>query len=176
MPGAATGWFAGYVPRVMAGHARRGGEGQRTFSLCGPMLVENVIPTFSCAMVRTEFLRACDWQSPVPRWTDWWLWCQLACRTRFFFVPYRLVRWRLHATSQHHGVGGGYLHDYARMGRGLARLLGPELTAGGRRRWLWYLRLPAAVRLAVRLGRMVMYQGLRRSLRQVAERLGRRRS
>lgn len=24
MPGAATGWFAGYVPRVMAGHARRG--------------------------------------------------------------------------------------------------------------------------------------------------------
>ena len=176
MPGAATGWFAGYVPRVMAGHARRGGAGQRAFSLCGPVLVENAIPTFSCAMVRTELLRACDWQSPVPRWTDWWLWCQLACRTRFFFVPYRLVRWRLHATSQHHGVGGGYLHDYARMGRGLARLLGPELTAGGRRRWLWYLRLPAAVRLAVRLGRMVMYQGLRRSLRQVAERLGRRRS
>ena len=113
MPGAATGWFAGYVPRVMAGHARRGGEGQRAFSLCGPMLVENAIPTFSCAMVRTELLRACDWQSPVPRWTDW---------------------------------------------------------------WLWYLRLPAAVRLAVRLGRMVMYQGLRRSLRQVVERLGRRRS
>ncbi len=176
MPGAATGWFAGYVPRVMAGHARRGRAGQRAFSLCGPMLVENAIPTFSCAMVRTELLRACDWQSPVPRWTDWWLWCQLACRTRFFFVPHRLVRWRLHATSQHHGVGGGYLHDYARMGRGLARLLGPELAAGGRRRWLWYLRLPAAVRLAVRLGRMVMYQGLRKSLRQVAERLGRRRS
>ena len=176
MPGAATGWFAGYVPRVMAGHARRGRAGQRAFSLCGPMLVENAIPTFSCAMVRTELLRACDWQSPVPRWTDWWLWCQLACRTRFFFVPHRLVRWRLHATSQHHGVGGGYLHDYARMGRGLARLLGPELTAGGRRRWLWYLHLPAAVRLAVRLGRMVVYQGLHRSLRQVAERLGRRRS
>ena len=92
MPGAATGWFTGYVPRVMAGHARRGGEGQRAFSLSGPMLVENVIPTFSCAMVRTELLRACDWQSPVPRWTDWWLWCQLACRTRFFFVPHRLVR------------------------------------------------------------------------------------
>ena len=91
MPGAATGWFTGYVPRVMAGHARRGGTGQRDFSLCGPMLVENVIPTFSCAMVRTELLRACDWQSPVPRWTDWWLWCQLACRTRFFFVPHRLM-------------------------------------------------------------------------------------
>lgn len=174
MPGAATGWFAGYVPRVMAGHARRGRAGQRAFSLCGPMLVENAIPTFSCAMVRTELLRACDWQSPVPRWTDWWLWCQLACRTRFFFVPHRLVRWRLHATSQHHGVGGSYLHDYARMGRGLARLLGPELKAGGRRRWLWYLHLPAPVRLAVRLGRMVMYQGPFRSLRQVTERLGRR--
>ena len=80
------------------------------------------------------------------------------------------------ACGQHHGVGGSYLHDYARMGRGFARLLGPELTARGRRRWLWYLRLPAAVRLAVRLGRMVMYQGLRRSLRQVAERLGRRRN
>ena len=36
MPGAATGWFAGYVPRVMAGHARRGGEGQRTFPCAGP--------------------------------------------------------------------------------------------------------------------------------------------
>ena len=56
------------------------------------MLVENAIPTFSCAMVRTELLRACDWQSPVPRWTDWWLWCQLACRTRFFFLPHKLVR------------------------------------------------------------------------------------
>lgn len=64
MPGAATGWFTGYVPRVMAGHARRGGAGQWDFSLCAPMLVENVIPTFSCAMVRTELLRACDWQSP----------------------------------------------------------------------------------------------------------------
>lgn len=171
MPGAATGWFAGYVPRVMAGHARRGRDGQRAFSLCGPMLLENVIPTFSCAMVRTELLRACDWQSPVPRWTDWWLWCQLACRTRFFFLPHKLVRWRLHASSQHHGVRGSYLRDYARMGRGLARLLGPELTARGRRRWLWYLRLPAPLRLAVRLGRMALYQGLGTSLRQVWSRL-----
>lgn len=171
MPGAATGWFAGYVPRVMAGHARRGRDGQRAFSLCGSMLVENAIPTFSCAMVRTELLRACDWQSPVPRWTDWWLWCQLACRTRFFFLPHKLVRWRLHASSQHHGVGGSYLRDYARMGRGLARLLGPELTARGRRRWLWYLRLPAPLRLAVRLGRMALYQGLGTSLRQVWSRL-----
>lgn len=171
MPGAATGWFAGYVPRVMAGHARRGRDGRCAFSLCGPMLLENVIPTFSCAMVRTELLRACDWQCPVPRWTDWWLWCQLACRTRFFFVPHKLVRWRLHAGSQHHGVGGSYLHDYARMGRGLARLLGPELTARGRRRWLWYLRLPAPLRLAVRLGRMALYQGLGTSLRQVWGRL-----
>lgn len=171
MPGAATGWFAGYVPRVMAGHARRGRDGQRAFSLCGPMLVENAIPTFSCAMVRTELLRACDWQSPVPRWTDWWLWCQLACRTRFFFLPHKLVRWRLHASSQHHGVRGSYLRDYARMGRGLARLLGPELTARGRRRWLWYLRLPAPLRLAVRLGRMALYQGLGTSLRQVWSRL-----
>lgn len=171
MPGAATGWFAGYVPRVMAGHARRGRDGQRAFSLCGPMLVENAIPTFSCAMVRTELLRACDWQSPVPRWTDWWLWCQLACRTRFFFLPHKLVRWRLHASSQHHGVHGSYLRDYARMGRGLARLLGPELTARGRRRWLWYLRLPAPLRLAVRLGRMALYQGLGTSLRQVWSRL-----
>lgn len=171
MPGAATGWFTGYVPRVMAGHARRGRDGQRAFSLCGPMLLENVIPTFSCAMVRTELLRACDWQSPVPRWTDWWLWCQLACRTRFFFLPHKLVRWRLHASSQHHGVRGSYLRDYARMGRGLARLLGPELTARGRRRWLWYLRLPAPLRLAVRLGRMALYQGLGTSLRQVWSRL-----
>ena len=171
MPGTATGWFTGYVPRVMAGHGRRGRDGQHAFSLCGPMLLENVIPTFSCAMVRTELLRACDWQSPVPRWTDWWLWCQLACRTRFFFVPHRLVRWRLHAGSQHHGVGGSYLHDYARMGQGLARLLGPELTAQGRRRWLWYLRLPAPVRLAVRLGRMALHQGLGTSLRQVWSRL-----
>ena len=145
MPGAATGWFTGYVPRVMAGHARRGGEGQRTFSLCGPMLVENVIPTFSCAMVRTELLRACDWQSPVPRWTDWWLWCQLACRTRFFLcaAPARALApacdqpasrrgRRLPARLRPHGPGPGPSAGPGTHGRWAAALaVVPAPACGG---------------------------------------------
>lgn len=113
MPGADTGWFQSYVPRVMRAHSRRKCTPDQTFSLRTALLFENRIPTFSCSMVRRDLLDACNLLSPVPRWLDWWIWIQLSEKTRFCFVPEELTLWRLHAASYNHKVSATYLVEGA---------------------------------------------------------------
>lgn len=168
---AALDWFNGYVPRIMAEHRRRQeAAGGRPLTLGGRCLLENPIPTFSCVLVRTDLLRACNWQAPVPRWLDWWLWCQLAARSvPVAFVPEALVQWRLHSASQHHAVGASYLREYALMGRELRRILGPDLSPLQRA----FLALPAPLRLAARAARMLAHDSPAATLRRIRRRLGR---
>lgn len=148
MPGADTGWFDSYVPRIMAEHAQRGTQ---SFRLDTALLLENKIPTFSCAMLRRERLLACDFQTPVPRWLDWWLWMQVALQCRFVFVPEPLTRWRLHTVSYNHKVElPNYLTDsralwLAFRGRFLNHFRAHAPTAA------LMLRLPYQVRLGARL-------------------------
>lgn len=174
---AALDWFEGYAPRVMEGHcraqraARRAG---RPWFLAGNCLVENPIPTFSCALVRTDALRSLRWDAPVPRWLDWWIWCQTALGTDALpplpavFVPEALTRWRLHGASQHHAPGASYLADQARMARALRRLPGLRLSPLQRA----FLALPAPLRLAVRAARMTAHASPAATLRRIARRLG----
>lgn len=167
---AALDWFNGYVPRIMAEHRRLQRDAVaagRPYSLAGRCLLENPIPTFSCALARADLLRACNWTPPVNRWFDWWLWCQLAHAAPVAFVPDPLVQWRLHSASQHHGVGSGYLRDYALMGRSLRDVLRPRLSP----LWSAFLALPAPLRLAVRLARMLRYSSLSDTLRRIRRRL-----
>lgn len=168
---AALDWFNGYVPRIMAEHLHRQSlahAARQPYSLAGRCLLENPIPTFSCVLVRTDLLRACNWQAPVPRWLDWWLWCQLAHMTPAAFVPAPLTQWRLHASSQHHAVRASYLHDYASMGRALRQILRPRLSP----LWRAFLTLPAPLRLAARAARMLSYDSPAATLRRICRRVG----
>ena len=180
---AALDWFEGYVPRVLRGHGRAqraARAGGRPWGLAGNCLVENPIPTFSCALVRADVLRACQWEAPVPRWLDWWIWCQLALGAdataetegrppvAAAFVPEALVRWRLHGASQHHTPGASYLADQARMARALRRLPGLRLSPLQRA----FLALPAPLRLAVRAARMMAHESPLAVSRRVRRRLG----
>ena len=168
MPGADTAWFEIYVPRVMRWHARYcpGIPGVRSY------LLENKIPTFSCAMVRTDLLRRVSLQTPVPRWLDWWVWAQLAARAPFAFVPEKLTRWRLHPKSWHHKVEPfSYLDDFRRMGQGFRRLFARDLVRSGQWGTLAFLWLPAAARLAARLTLASREDGFARTLRRISGRL-----
>ena len=168
MPGADTAWFEGYVPRVMRWHARH----ERTVCDVRPFLLENKIPTFSCAMARTDLLRRISLQTPVPRWLDWWVWAQLAARVPFAFAPEKLTRWRLHPKSWHHKVEVfSYLEDFRRMGRGFRRLFARDLAR--QRQWgaLAFLWLPATLRLAARMALVAREDGLARALRRISGRV-----
>ncbi|EGF93367.1 glycosyl transferase family 2 family protein [Asticcacaulis biprosthecium C19] len=63
------------------------------------MLFENVIPTFSAVTIRRETLKFIDLDPPFDCFVDWWLYCQLALRHRFFYVDEALTLWRKHRRS-----------------------------------------------------------------------------
>lgn len=198
MPGAKTQWFEGYVPRVMRWHEAQSAETSamrapgasmpgdipphgasginarlgQAYDAGNAFLLENKIPTFSCAMVRAELLRAVSLRSPVPRWLDWWVWAQLAQRAKFAYVPEKLTRWRLHPKSWNAKVRpASYMDDYRAMGRGLRRLYARELMRDGQWRWLGFLFLPAFARVAARFARPLAEDGLSSTLRRVWSRL-----
>lgn len=178
MPGADTGWFEGYVPRVMRWHARqagqKSGESGAAYRAENAFSLENKIPTFSCAMVRTDLLRRIRLDAPVPRWLDWWVWAQLARLTSFAFVPEKLTRWRLHSQSWHNKVEPErYLEDYRAMGQGLRAICQTSGQTGQGRTWAAkaFLRLPAVLRLALRLTLPLFEDGLGRTISRVRGRL-----
>jgi glycosyltransferase involved in cell wall biosynthesis len=67
-----------------------------------PMLARerNVIPSFSCCMVKRVELLKCDFLS-VPRKSnlDWWLWRQLLYTNRVCAISEKLTEWRRHENS-----------------------------------------------------------------------------
>lgn len=199
MPGAKTEWFEGYVPRVMRWHeAQSAGTSAmrapvafmpgdipphgapvaidarcgRAYGAGNSFLLENRIPTFSCAMARAELLRAVSLRSPVPRWLDWWVWAQLAQCAKFAYVPEKLTRWRLHPKSWNAKIRpASYMDDYRAMGRGLRRLCARKLARDRQWRWLAFLFLPAFARVAARLAQPLAEDGLSPTLRRVWSRL-----
>lgn len=177
MPGAAESWYLGYVPRVMRWHAARSRDGREAYTAHAAFLLENRIPTLSCAMLAAPLLRTLSLQPPVPVWFDWWLWSQAAAQARLAFVPLALTGWRQHAASLHRTVSPGvYLADYARMGRAMRRV---HLRALLRRlHWGWalFLCLPSSLRIGARLALPLFRLGPRRILSMLRERLRPRRT
>lgn len=65
----------------------------------------NIIPSFSCAMVRRSLLD-CNMQAPEPAWLDWWMWFQLAAHAAFVYLDTPLTRWRVHEGSYSASITG----------------------------------------------------------------------
>lgn len=63
------------------------------------LLKENFIPTFSCVMVKTAYLKACSFDILYTPWLDRYLWLQLAYHGQFYFLNKKLTKWRIHAQS-----------------------------------------------------------------------------
>ncbi len=169
MPGADTAWFESYVPRVMAEHAARDRNG---FSLRREMLEENKIPTFSCAMIKTEKLRGCSFETPVSRWLDWWLWTQTAATGSFAFLPEKCTLWRLHSGSFNHKLSvRQYIQDASAFWTGLRRLLLPIYRGQGAAREARLLSAPFWTLFIARFRAIVRKQGLAETLKSILQRI-----
>lgn len=59
----------------------------------------NFIPTFSCVLVEKKLLESCDFNPTADPTLDFWLFKQLASKTKFYYVPNKLTNWRLHDDS-----------------------------------------------------------------------------
>jgi len=65
------------------------------------ILVDNFIPSFSATIVRREMLQGIEFISDpkCSMWMDWFIWIQVSMNTKFFFIPERLVFWRIYRES-----------------------------------------------------------------------------
>lgn len=172
MPGAGKAWFEGYVPRVMRWHAARSHNGAAAYTARTGFLLENRIPTLSCAMIATPLLQRLSLQPPVATWFDWWLWAQASAEARFAWLPEPLTGWRQHEASLHRKISPrAYLADYARMGQALRQLHLASLWRCRQWGWALFLCLPSVLRLAARLALPLATCGPVRCCRMLRERL-----
>ena len=58
----------------------------------------NIIPTFSCTMVKKELLRKCKFNPICKSSLDHYIWAQLS-HNRIYYINKKLTRWRLHKDS-----------------------------------------------------------------------------
>ncbi len=75
-------------------HFRQGGQAAELYKN-----MRNAVPTMSCAMVRAELIRACNFQARFAPSLDMWLWAQLVIETDFEYVDKPLCHWRQHDAS-----------------------------------------------------------------------------
>ncbi len=68
-------------------------------------LRSNIIPTFSCVMVKKNLLLNCNFNSAIRPFLDWYLWTQISAKkAQFYFCDEKLSKWRMHKTSYVHNV------------------------------------------------------------------------
>lgn len=60
---------------------------------------DNIILTFSCVMVEANALKNTDFNTPVDKALDRWLWIHLAHKNDFYYIDEELTSWRLHPES-----------------------------------------------------------------------------
>jgi glycosyltransferase involved in cell wall biosynthesis len=70
----------------------------RSYKASWRVLYISPIPSFSTAVVRRKLLRDIKFlaRGEYEIWLDWFLWLQLGSSARFFFLPQKLVKWRLY--------------------------------------------------------------------------------
>lgn len=186
MEGANSAWFDSYVPRIMGKHSWRVTKANKgscgPYEMRGAFLIENQIPTLSCAMIQRSILLACDLDSPVPQWVDRWFWCQAAQTTTFAYVPLKLTRWRLHngsftvrckpAAASKFSVLIQYVRPASLFWNGLRRLLLPRYTYKNDWWLKCFLRLPVWVELAARVSAQIQGLGVKATCRAILKKLG----
>jgi glycosyltransferase involved in cell wall biosynthesis len=94
------------------------------FQLRATLLGGNVIPTLSCAMLKTEGITQIDFAVPVKRWLDWWLWLQIAASGSFTYLDAPCTLWRRHEASYNHKrTVRGYFNDSKAMWNAMRNLV-----------------------------------------------------
>ena len=59
----------------------------------------NMVSTFSAVMLKKDVLKNINFDTPVKRTLDYWLWIQVAKNNDFYYLDEKLTNWRLHKNS-----------------------------------------------------------------------------
>jgi len=59
----------------------------------------NIISTFSIVMMKKSLLKNVDFNSPIKKFLDYYLWLQLLENTNFYYIDKKLTNWRMHGQS-----------------------------------------------------------------------------
>lgn len=163
-------WFESYVPRICKEMLELQADIQPV-SLDFLILTENLIPTFSCAAVKTDLLKGANFNSPVPEWIDWFLWIQICQKTKVSFIADKLVFWRQHSDSLNRKKNiFQYVRKYNLFRREVRRLLAQSET-NDKCYKIAYLYLPSFVPLFIRFWRMSRFSGFKSVLNKLIGRL-----
>lgn len=163
-------WFQSYVPRICKKMLDLGANVQPV-NLDFLILTENLIPTFSCAAVKTKLLKEADFNSPVPEWIDWYLWIQICQKTKVSFIAEKQVFWRQHSDSLNRKKSiFQYFRKYRLFRKGVRRLLTQSETDHKCYK-IAYLYLPSFVPLSIRFFKMSRFSGYRSVFNKLIGRL-----
>ena len=78
------------------------------------LLRENIIPTFSCAMIEKKIFNSLDFNSPIAQNIDWWLWAQVLAKHKVIYVNKNLSVWRRHGDSYISSINKAKMPDFNR--------------------------------------------------------------
>ena len=163
-------WFQSYVPRISEMMLELNAD-KEPIKLDALILAENLIPTFSCAAVKTDLLKEAYFNSPVPEWIDWFLWIQICQKTKVSFIADKLVFWRQHSDSLNRKKNIlQYVRKYNQFRREVRRLLVHSET-NDKCYKIAYLYLPSFVPLFIRFWRMSRFSGFKSVLNKLIGRL-----
>lgn len=163
-------WFQSYVPRISEMMLELNAD-KEPIKLDALILAENLIPTFSCAAVKTDLLKEAYFNSPVPEWIDWFLWIQICQKTKVSFIADKLVFWRQHSDSLNRKKNIlQYVRKYNQFRREVRRLLVHSET-NDKCYKIAYLYLPSLVPLFIRFWRMSRFSGFKSVLNKLIGRL-----
>lgn len=133
---------------------------QTIFYLWEKLHFINVIPTFSCIMLKREALAKVDLIPPVSRWLDWWLWLQVSEIACFTYMDVRCTVWRRHRRSYNRRRDvRAYIKDSKAMWRAMRHFAPKWREKPPCGLWL-FLSLPFSFYLLVRLAHMTRINGL----------------
>ena len=62
-------------------------------------LKRNVVFSFSCVCIKKTLLHTCNFNSPIEKYIDYYLWSQIAPMATTYYTEQRLTHWRMHSTS-----------------------------------------------------------------------------
>ena len=62
---------------------------------------KNIVPSFSTVMAKRDVFDNVDFSIPkeYEMWLDLWLWRQLSLKGKFFYIPRKTAKWRIHKAS-----------------------------------------------------------------------------
>lgn len=155
-------WYLSYLKRIYSSFKQFSSDGQASFSLEDDFLYENQIPTFSCVLAKRELFKNVNFDSPVQKWLDWWIWSQLSMNCRFGYCDSICTFWRIHKGSYNSKVKIiSYLNDGGKIWKGFRQQFSLMYRDRGKYRQYLFLQTPFFLRLFIRLCMIIKYEGFK---------------